>query len=145
MGSHDVPPPRSAPDRAASRGVDVRLQVRSGAVGGCAVVYVAGEVDHQTAPLLRSQAAVAAARAGTRLVVDFEKVTFCDSSGIAALVRLRQDVAGRLRLTRADPHFLHLIGRYGLGLHLKACATVTEAVAELTAADHDRSLRSPAG
>ncbi|WP_103350767.1 STAS domain-containing protein [Amycolatopsis sp. CA-128772] len=53
------------------------------------VVTVAGDLDVATAPRLRAAADAAAPAAGQLLVVDLGGVTFCDSSGISALIAAR--------------------------------------------------------
>jgi anti-sigma B factor antagonist len=49
-------------------------------------VRVSGELDLATAPALREHLANALSRCGAALVVDLTDVTFCDSSGLGALV-----------------------------------------------------------
>jgi anti-sigma B factor antagonist len=50
------------------------------------VITVAGEIDMETVPDLDVALTEAVHTAGvTRLIVDFGQVTFCDSTGIAAL------------------------------------------------------------
>jgi anti-anti-sigma factor len=51
-----------------------------------AVVTVHGEVDVATAPRLRTEIAALTLGRGQLLVVDLAGVTFCDSSGISALI-----------------------------------------------------------
>jgi anti-sigma B factor antagonist len=63
------------------------FSVRADCTGPAVCVYVAGEVDIATADRLRdSVAAAVAAQPITRLVIDLSEVTFCDSSGLSALV-----------------------------------------------------------
>jgi anti-sigma B factor antagonist len=63
------------------------FSVRVDCTGQAVCVYVAGEVDIATADHLRdSVAAALAAQRITRLVIDLGEVTFCDSSGLSALV-----------------------------------------------------------
>lgn len=54
-----------------------------------AVVTVEGELDVATAPRLRTGVAALALAPGGLLVVDLAGVTFCDSSGISALIAAR--------------------------------------------------------
>jgi anti-sigma B factor antagonist len=62
--------------------------------GGSGVrLRVSGELDLYTAPLL-TEAVHNQARAGQRVVVDLEKVSFMDSTGVSALIGVIQD-AGR--------------------------------------------------
>jgi anti-anti-sigma factor len=53
------------------------------------VVTVEGELDVATAPRLRAGVAAVVLRPGQLLVVDLAGVTFCDSSGISALIAAR--------------------------------------------------------
>ncbi|GHG12588.1 MULTISPECIES: STAS domain-containing protein [Amycolatopsis] len=57
--------------------------------GTGAVVTVAGELDVATAPRFRAGVAALALARGQVLVVDLGGVTFCDSSGISALIAAR--------------------------------------------------------
>jgi anti-sigma B factor antagonist len=82
-------------------------------VGDCAVFAVAGELDAQTAPRLTGEAA---GRLGSdevsRLVVDLSAVTFLDSTGIAALVRLRNralDVGKQFALRNPGPRVVRIL------------------------------------
>ncbi|MGW3962465.1 STAS domain-containing protein [Amycolatopsis sp. NPDC005003] len=53
------------------------------------VVTVEGELDVATAPRLRAGLASLALAPGGVLVVDLGAVTFCDSSGVSALIAAR--------------------------------------------------------
>ncbi|UOX89220.1 STAS domain-containing protein [Amycolatopsis sp. FBCC-B4732] len=53
------------------------------------VVTVEGELDVATAPRLRAAIASAPLDRGQLLVIDLAGVTFCDSSGISALIAAR--------------------------------------------------------
>jgi anti-sigma B factor antagonist len=69
--------------------VEQLMTVARADVGAHAVVRVSGEVDAMTAP--RLAAAVTAALDGERpVVVDLTSVTFLDSAGLAALVRVTE-------------------------------------------------------
>ncbi len=50
---------------------------------------VAGDLDHTSAPRLRQAAHTVALSAGRRLTVDLGRLEFCDSSGITALIAVR--------------------------------------------------------
>ena len=73
----------------------VDLSVSSSEQGGVTIVHVAGEIDVYTAPLLREVLDKQIAAGRTDLVVDLEKVTFMDSTGLGVLV-------GRLKLVRGQ-------------------------------------------
>jgi anti-anti-sigma factor len=72
--------------------------------GDDAVVRVAGEIDLATARRVR-QAATDAVRPGGRVAVDMSAVTFCDSSGLGALVWSYQYAAKHdCTFAIRDPH-----------------------------------------
>ncbi|MFJ3841990.1 STAS domain-containing protein [Streptomyces sp. NPDC090054] len=64
-------------------GTDLRM------TGGEAVVFVAGEIDLETSPVLRLTLLEALASRPRRLAIDFTRVTFCDCSGLNTLLRAR--------------------------------------------------------
>ncbi|MGW4527237.1 STAS domain-containing protein [Amycolatopsis sp. NPDC004378] len=57
--------------------------------GSGPVLTVRGELDVATAPQLRTRIGELTLDAGQLLVVDLAGVTFCDSSGISALIAAR--------------------------------------------------------
>ena len=64
-------------------------------------LVVAGELDMATGPSLEETALALLAERPALLVLDLRGVTFCDSSGIACLIRVRRAAAesgGRLEL-----------------------------------------------
>ncbi|MBL1288704.1 STAS domain-containing protein [Streptomyces sp. NPDC057067] len=54
-----------------------------------AVVELAGDLDHRTAPEVRAALPRLGIRPGQQLVLDLTGITFCDSSGITALIAAR--------------------------------------------------------
>ncbi|GGQ06202.1 STAS domain-containing protein [Streptomyces pseudogriseolus] len=56
------------------------------------LLEVAGDLDHSNAQQLRRAAAGAVLSAGLLLVVDLGELGFCDSSGITALIAVRNHV-----------------------------------------------------
>jgi anti-sigma B factor antagonist len=78
------------------------FSVRPTTEGDACVVAVTGELDAQTAPELTTTASAGLDAPEThQLVLDLSEVTFIDSTGIAALVRLRRrtlDAGKRLLL-----------------------------------------------
>ncbi|MFF7300494.1 anti-sigma factor antagonist [Streptomyces sp. NPDC008265] len=89
-------------------------------LGRAAVVRPAGEIDIDTAPslgraLTHALAHVAASRAD-RVVADCSRVTFCDSSGLNALIaaRLRAVEAGTtIHLANPAPQLQRLLQMTG--------------------------------
>ena len=65
------------------------FSVAARTIGAGAVVTVEGELDVATAPRLRAGVAALVLGPGQLLVVDLAGVTFCDSSGISALIAAR--------------------------------------------------------
>jgi len=56
------------------------------------LVSVAGSVDIYSSPELRGELKVALEQRAPRIVIDLEKVTFVDSSGLATLIEALQKV-----------------------------------------------------
>jgi anti-sigma B factor antagonist len=70
------------------------------------VISLTGELDFGTSTAFLATAQPYA-EAGRALVLDLDQLTFCDSSGLGALVRLHQLTAaagGSLVLARLRPH-----------------------------------------
>ncbi|WP_221353630.1 STAS domain-containing protein [Streptomyces beigongshangae] len=63
------------------------LRIRTAPAG--AVVELAGELDHQTAPGVRAALPGLELLPGQQLVLDLGGVEFCDSSGITVLIAAR--------------------------------------------------------
>lgn len=66
-----------------------QLTVRVRATAAGAVIELAGELDHHTAFLIRDALPGLGLRAGQQLVLDLAQLTFCDSSGITAMIVAR--------------------------------------------------------
>ncbi|MEU6890291.1 STAS domain-containing protein [Streptomyces sp. NPDC046557] len=94
----------------------LRLSVRE-SDGPRLVAALAGAMDWHTAPQLREETTRLIA-ADRRLVLDVSAVTFCDSSGLSALVQLRRralDAGGSVVLAGVPAHLLKLLEISGLG------------------------------
>ncbi|MCS0605045.1 STAS domain-containing protein [Streptomyces sp. LP11] len=63
------------------------LRTRTTAAG--AVMELAGDLDHHTAPEVRDALPGLSLRPGGQLVLDLAGITFCDSSGITVLIAAR--------------------------------------------------------
>ncbi|MGC5236663.1 STAS domain-containing protein [Streptomyces albogriseolus] len=80
------------------------------------LLEVAGDLDHSNAHDLRGAAVGAVLPAGSVLVMDLDELGFCDSSGITALIAVRNHVvaAGAGLVLVAVPEtlrrLLHLTG-----------------------------------
>ena len=93
------------------------LTFRTGRTADDALLAVSGEIDMATAESLYERA-TALVDADTRtLVLDLGGVTFCDSLGVAALVRVYRHATGlgcRLRVTNLRGHVAHVLQISGL-------------------------------
>ncbi|WP_433469285.1 STAS domain-containing protein [Spirillospora sp. CA-128828] len=113
------------------------LRVRSGLRGPCLLVEAEGEFTILTADMLRERV-LADMRdlTGPPLVVlDVGEVSFCDSSGLNALVVLWKAAhrrGGEFVLARPRRRFHAIIERSGLDRHLIAHPTADQAIDALT-------------
>ncbi|XVQ07950.1 STAS domain-containing protein [Spirillospora sp. CA-255316] len=85
--------------------------------GDTALAEVRGEIDLQTADLLRTRLTALHAAGHRHLVVDFAAVPFCDAAGLGALVAVHNRVAaegGEVRLARVRPAQRKLLRITGL-------------------------------
>ncbi|MFZ3557164.1 STAS domain-containing protein [Streptomyces sp. BH055] len=98
----------------------------------CLVVRVRGEMDCETAPVLRPRFRELIARGKRCVVLDLSGVSFCDSVGLGLLVGVwRQAEAGEAVLVLAcvPEQVRRIIATTGLDQVLRCYATVTEAEA----------------
>jgi anti-anti-sigma factor len=82
-----------------------------------ASLAVAGEIDMSTAESLYQQARGLIDGRPAQLVLDLGEVTFCDSLGVAALVRIYKYASAancRLRLVNLRTHVAHILQISGL-------------------------------
>jgi len=68
------------------------MQVNRETVNQNVLISVAGSVDIYTSPELRGELRLALEKKSPRILVDLEKVTFVDSSGLATLIEALQKV-----------------------------------------------------
>ena len=107
------------------------LLVSSSERGSVTVVHVEGEIDVYTAPLLREVLDKQVAAGRTHLVVDLEKVTFMDSTGLGVLVgrlKLVRGQNGTLRIVSAQERILKVFKITGLDKVFHIYPTVDEAL-----------------
>ena len=84
---------------------------------GGTVVAVGGEIDVYTAPRLREHLVSVVAAGNYHLIVDMEKVSFLDSTGIGVLVsglRRVREHNGSLRLVCSQDHVMKILRITGL-------------------------------
>ena len=108
----------------------LRIAVRY--VSEATVVELAGELDLATAHLLDARLAALGEYRPPQLVIDVTKLTFCDCSGLGALVRVRnQAVAegGWLRLCGVAGLLAKMIKIARIGSALPCYSGVADAIA----------------
>ncbi|MFC5754214.1 STAS domain-containing protein [Actinomadura rugatobispora] len=117
-------------------GPQQRLQIRTGDRGCAVVVHVEGEIDYTTADLLRERVRTAAEPlTPPRVVLDFDRVTFCDSSGLGTLVSMwktARAAGGDLLVARPPGIFRRILERTGLERHITMTPTLDQALTLLT-------------
>ena len=101
------------------------------------IVHVSGELEFTTVAGLRDRAVTAALSAAPpRLVLDLAEVSFCDSSGLSALVGIWKAVhaqSGRLALAQVPERCQLVLKRTGLTSFLDLHDTTAQAVAAVSA------------
>ncbi|MFH8760655.1 STAS domain-containing protein [Streptomyces atroolivaceus] len=91
--------------------------------GALAVIALSGEFDIATAPAARSRALELIAAGHPHLVADLTGVTFCDSSGLGALIgiwRCAEDADGSLTLAAIPERLGRLLSVTGMDTFLPA-------------------------
>ncbi|GAA2930557.1 STAS domain-containing protein [Streptomyces enissocaesilis] len=100
--------------------------------GALAVIALSGEFDITTAPAVRSRALELIADGHPDLVADLAGVTFCDSSGLGALVgiwRCAKDADGSLTLATIPDRLGRLLSVTGMDTFLPAYPSAEAALA----------------
>nr|WP_229758654.1 STAS domain-containing protein [Peterkaempfera bronchialis] len=118
-------------DAAGAAGERLSVAVRS--VGGSVVVAPAGELDHDTAALLREPLESALDRGVDRLVVDCSELLFCDSTGLNVLLaaRLRaQQTGGAVHLAAMRPAVARVFEITGAETVFQVHGSLDEALAD---------------
>jgi anti-sigma B factor antagonist len=84
------------------------------------VLVVEGEIDIATAPLLEQRLTEAEAGDAPQLIVDLDRVSFMDSTGLQVLVAhtLSETNGRRIRLTAGSPQVQRLFTVSGMADHL---------------------------
>jgi anti-sigma B factor antagonist len=109
---------------------------------GHVLVTVAGEIDIATVRQLRERLAAPAA-SGRPLIVDLDRVTFIDASGLGVLASAASRAAARgasLHAVCARHQVQRLFAITGLDRHIPLARTVTEACQNLAAARETRGV-----
>jgi anti-sigma B factor antagonist len=111
----------SEPRGALARTVPLpRFEVEVRGIGRSTVIVPAGELDHDTAPLLRERldAVFGAAELPQTVIVDCGRLGFCDSTGLNVLLIARQQAqqAGvDIRLSSLSGHVVRMFEITGAG------------------------------
>ena len=84
------------------------------------VVVVDGEIDIATAPLLEQRLTEVEAGDSPQLIIDLDRVSFMDSTGLQVLVShtLSETNGRRIRLTKGSPQVQRLLTVSGMADHL---------------------------
>ncbi|MEU1487155.1 STAS domain-containing protein [Streptomyces sp. NPDC005752] len=96
-----------------------------------AVLTVAGEIDVDSAPALRTRALELIRQGSPHLVLDMAPVEFCDSSGLNTMIsilRYAKDRHGSLSLAAAPPHLTRLLDVTGVGALIPALPSTADAL-----------------
>lgn len=85
------------------------------------VIDVAGEIDHSSAAGVHDRVVALTGTTPTRLVLNFTQVSFCDSSGLSALLGIWRRVhayGGTLTVVAAPSNVANALRRGGLSPHI---------------------------
>jgi anti-sigma B factor antagonist len=103
-------------------GVDEQLQITVRRDADRVVVMLDGELDMASAPLLQSTLEGAALATDTTMVLDLQALQFIDSTGLRAILSLRErcrDRAQQFAVTRGSPQVQRLLDITGVSEHLQ--------------------------
>jgi len=73
---------------------------------GLIVCYIDGEIDINTAPEIKKHFEKVLSKKAPKIVINFSKVTYVDSSGLATLVEILKSMriyGGKMRLSNLSP------------------------------------------
>ncbi|MGW0363362.1 STAS domain-containing protein [Streptomyces sp. NPDC002990] len=100
--------------------------------GTTAVLALSGEFDIATAPGVRARALELIADGHPDLIADLSRVTFCDSSGLGAIVgiwRCAKEADGSLALAAIPDRLGRLLATTGMSTFLPVHPTTDAAIA----------------
>lgn len=112
------------------------MQTREHHADGLDVLAIEGEIDLACSPELRALLHAYAKKRSPALVLDFQEVSYVDSSGLATLieyVRLAQDYSGRFGLANVNERVKTIFDLVRLTEFLSIYSTLAEARAALLA------------
>ena len=94
------------------------MEIKTEVIATTLVVKIDGEIDHHTAPKLREELdRMIALYKICNLVLDFDQVTFMDSSGIGVIAGRYREIrarGGKVMLIRAKPQVDRILEISGL-------------------------------
>jgi anti-sigma B factor antagonist len=102
-------------------------------VGRVAIVTLPAEIDLSNADLVRQNLLSVVAQGATRVIADLTATTFCDSAGIAALVRVAQQATAHgsgLRLAASKPAVTRVLALTGVDKLIDVYPSVAVAMAD---------------
>jgi len=102
-------------------------------VGRVAIVTLPAEIDLSNAELVRQGLLSVVAQGATRVIADMTATTFCDSAGIAALVRVVQQAAAHgsgLWLAASTPPVTRVLALTGVDKLIEVYPSVAAAMAD---------------
>ena len=102
-------------------------------VGRVAIVTLPAEIDLSNAELVRQDLLLAVAQGATRVIADMTATTFCDSAGIAALIRVAQHATAHgsgLRLAVSTPAVTRVLTLTGVDKLIEVYPSVAAAMAD---------------
>lgn len=100
---------------------------------GLVVCYVDGEIDINTSPDIKKNFEKILARKAPKIVINFSKVTYVDSSGLATLVEILKGMrtyGGKMRLSNLSPKIKSLFEITKLEKLFDIMADEAEAIAD---------------
>jgi len=92
------------------------FRIEIGQRDGATVLSVTGEIDLATAPLLDEQISAVEAGDAETILVDLDRVSFIDSSGLQVLLShvFSEQNGKRIRLTKGSPQVVRLFEVSGM-------------------------------
>lgn len=106
------------------------LAISVGEADVVSVLAVSGELDMTTAPQLFDAASGLVDAHRSRLVLDLDQLTFCDSAGlsvIARVLKLVTSAGGALAVARPEPIVRSVLDLTGMSDVIRVLPTVAEA------------------
>jgi anti-sigma B factor antagonist len=108
------------------------MSVKTEVKNGLTVCYVEGEMDINSSPVIKKTFDKILSKKEPKLVINFSKVTYVDSSGLATLVEILKNMrsyGGKMRLTNLSPKIKSLFEITKLEKLFEILADEEEAVA----------------